>query len=245
MHRKSLFISPLTLLPPPSLGLPFGLLFPLVISLCCLTLIWTIPCFLITACPMPVPCKHSSRCGGKCKASGGKSRGWERAQSRQKPRQKSRLRQHQDTFVTTAKCQQSLPPIPHFLREIRHPKEPNCGSDHILECPVRLAELLSTNLFPSGFSEDLDVRGAWGHLHTCLLFTFKSGSVSEDLSHFQMLFILIYNGFLKVKQCVSNTVLILTAFLTSLWPFLLSVLCQFNPCKGFRENSKWHDLYEN
>lgn len=103
MHRKSLFISPLIPLPPPSLGLPFGLLLPLVISLCCLTLIWTIPCFLITACPMPVPYKHSSRCGGKCKASEGKSRAWERAWSRQKPWQKSRLRQHQDTFVTTAK----------------------------------------------------------------------------------------------------------------------------------------------
>lgn len=42
MHRKSLFISALTPLPPPSLGLPFGLLLPLVISLSCLTLIWTL-----------------------------------------------------------------------------------------------------------------------------------------------------------------------------------------------------------
>lgn len=38
MHRKSLFISPLIPLPPPSLGLPFGLLLPLVISVCCLAL---------------------------------------------------------------------------------------------------------------------------------------------------------------------------------------------------------------
>lgn len=82
-----------TIWPPPH---------PLVISL--LSHPHLDPCFLITACPTPVPYKHSSRCGGKCKASEGKSQGWERAWSRQKPRQNSRLRQHQDTFVTTAKC---------------------------------------------------------------------------------------------------------------------------------------------
>lgn len=102
MHRKSLFIWPLIPFPPPSLGLPFGLFLPLVISL--LSHPHLDPCFLITACPMPVPYKHFSRCGGKCKASEGKPWGWERARSRQKPWQKSRLRQHQDTFVTTAKC---------------------------------------------------------------------------------------------------------------------------------------------
>lgn len=38
MHRKPLFISPLIPLPPPSLGVPFGLLLPPVISVCCLAL---------------------------------------------------------------------------------------------------------------------------------------------------------------------------------------------------------------
>lgn len=147
MRRKSLFISPLIPLPPPSLGLPFGLVLPLVISVCCLTRIWTIPCFLITACPMPVPYKHSlcsSRCGGKCKVSGGKSRGWEKAQSRQKPRHKSRLRQHQRHICHSCRVfpptngLHHLQPLPCFLRDIRHSKEMNCGSDHSLECPVRL-----------------------------------------------------------------------------------------------------------
>lgn len=37
-----------------------------------------------------------------------------------------------------------LQPIPHFLWEIRHLKEPNCGSD-TLEFPVRVPEWLNTN----------------------------------------------------------------------------------------------------
>lgn len=41
-------------------------------------------------------------------------------------------------------------------------------------------------------------------------FAFKSGSMSEDLSPFQKLFILFYNGILKVKEYVNNAVHILT-----------------------------------
>lgn len=41
-------------------------------------------------------------------------------------------------------------------------------------------------------------------------FTFKSGSMSEDPSPFQKLFILFYNGILKVKEYVNNIVHILT-----------------------------------
>lgn len=222
MHRKSLFISPLIPLPPPSLGLPFGLLLPLVISVCCLTLIWTIPCFLVTACPTPVPYKHSlcsSRCGGKCKASEGKSRGWEKAFSRQKPRQKFRLRQHQRHICHKLDCLHHLQPIPRFLHEIRHSKELNCGSDHILECPVRLEYWQSgsaQNCSHQGFLKALVSEVVEVTYGPDCWFAFKSGSMSEDLSPFQKLFILFYNGILKVKQCVNNTVRILTVFPTTL-----------------------------
>jgi len=47
-------------------------------------------------------------------------------------------------------------------------------------------------------------------------FVFKSGRMSEDLSPLQKLFILIYNGILKVKQYINNTVRILTVFPTTL-----------------------------
>lgn len=171
MHRKSLFISLLILLPPPSLGLPFGLLLPLVISISCLTLIWTIPCFLITACPMPVPCKHSlcsSRCGEKCKASEGQSWGREKAWSRQKPRQKSRLRQHQRHICHNchvfppANSLHHLQHIPRFLHEIRHSKKAKLWFRPHFGVPSEtgvLAEWLSTKLFPPGLSKDLRVRG--------------------------------------------------------------------------------------
>lgn len=207
MHRKSLFISLLIPLPPPSLGLPFGLLLPLVISISCLTLIWTIPCFLITACPMPVPCKHSlcsGRCGEKCKASEGQSRGREKAWSRQKPRQKSRLRQHQRHICHNrhvfppADSLHHLQHIPHFLHEIGHSKKLNCGSDHILECPVRL------EYWQSGSAQNCSHRG---FLKTSVSevvevtygpdcwFPFKSGSMSEDLSPFQSCLFYFTMGF--------------------------------------------------
>lgn len=155
------------------------------LSPCCLTLIWTLV-FL----SLPVPClSHTNTSAdvvGNAKPvkgshEGGREPGAGKSHDRS-PRSGS-TKTHLSQLQSVPSCQQSPPPtaFSHFLWEIRHSKEPNCGSD-TLEFPVRVAEWLSTNLFPSWFTEDLGVRGAWGHLHTWLLFRFKSGSMSEDLS---------------------------------------------------------------
>lgn len=218
MHRKSLFISPFIPLPPPSLGLPFGLLLPLVISLCCLTLIWTLV-FL----SLPVPClSHANTPAdvvGNAKPLKGSHEGGRDPGAGKSHGQKSRLRQHQGPFVTTAKCSPlTAVSTTYSLFPILCERSDIQKSQIVLQTTFWSFqwEWHSGSAQNCSHHEELGVRGAWGHLHTWLLFRLKSGGMSEDLSHFQMLFILFYNGFLKVKHYVNNTVLILTAFPTSL-----------------------------
>lgn len=68
------------------------------------------PCFLITACPMPVPYKHSSRCGGKCKASEGESGGWERGKSHDRSPGSGSTKAHLSQLLSVPSWQQSPPP---------------------------------------------------------------------------------------------------------------------------------------
>lgn len=143
--------------------------------------IWTIPCFLISACPMPVPHKHSlysSTCGGKCKASGGKSRGvgksLEQAKAMTEVQAHGSPKTHLSHLPSIPSCQRSPPPTAYSsfpTLDQTFKRAELCFRPHFvgLSEAGTLAEQLSTKLFPPGLSKDLGVRGGWGHLQAWLL----------------------------------------------------------------------------
>lgn len=175
----------------------------------------------------PVPHKHSlcsSSCGGKCKATAGRSQGWEKAWNGLKPQPKSRHRQHQRHMHHN--CQALLPTKgSHYLQPFTYSLSPFPSWDQVF----KRAELWFRPHFgvPSDLGEtgDLVEHSARSCSHqgfpkTSLsevvevtywpdcLFVFKSVSISEDLSPFWRLFLLFYSRILKakVKQYVNNTV---------------------------------------
>lgn len=109
-----------------------------------------------------------------------------------------------DTFATTATYSllptvstiYSIFPVSYMRSDIQ--KKLNCGSDHILECPVRL------EYWQSGSAQNCSHRG---FLKTSVSevvevtygpdcwFAFKSGSMSEDLSPFQSCLFYFTMGF--------------------------------------------------